>query len=133
MADMGKYETMWGQTISEETIFIMFLTSNHQKTNLVFPIFFQEFFSALAVEKENKLWLVQTAFFSVMDQYINSPIPRFTNSYFFIKQFIYLLFFLHWNHQIFSKSWEGIKMHFTESWKQLYVTQIFVKKIFMDW
>ena len=55
MADMGKYETMWGQTISEETIFIMFLTSNHQTTNLVFPIFFQEFFSALAVEKENKL------------------------------------------------------------------------------
>ena len=45
------------------------LTSNHQTTNLVFPNFFNEFFSTWAVEKENKL-LVQNSFFlSVLDQY----------------------------------------------------------------
>ena len=38
------------------------LTSNHQTTNLVFPNFFNEFFSTWAVEKENKL-LVQNSFF----------------------------------------------------------------------
>ena len=33
------------------------MTSIHQTTNLVFPNFFQEFFSVLAVEKENKLFV----------------------------------------------------------------------------
>jgi hypothetical protein len=36
--------------------------SSHQTTNLVFPNFFNEFFSTWAVEKENKL-LVQNSFF----------------------------------------------------------------------
>jgi hypothetical protein len=33
------------------------VTSNHKTTNLVFPNFFHEFFSALAVEKENELFI----------------------------------------------------------------------------
>ena len=36
---------------------ILFVTSNHQTTNLVFPNFFHEFFSVLAVEKENKFFI----------------------------------------------------------------------------
>ena len=35
---------------------ILFVTSKHQTTNLVFPKFFQEIFSAWADEKENKLF-----------------------------------------------------------------------------
>ena len=35
----------------------MFVTSNHQTTNFVFHNFFHEFFSASAVEKENKLFI----------------------------------------------------------------------------
>ena len=42
----------------------------HQTTNLVFPNFFHLFFSALAVEKENKLFIVpKQVFFSVLDQW----------------------------------------------------------------
>ena len=37
--------------------FILFVTSNHQTTNLVFPNYFQEFFSVWTVEKENKLFI----------------------------------------------------------------------------
>jgi hypothetical protein len=33
------------------------VTSNHKTTNLVFPNFFHEFFSALSVEKENELFI----------------------------------------------------------------------------
>ena len=36
---------------------ILFVTSNHQTTNIVFPNFFPEFFSASAVEEENKLFI----------------------------------------------------------------------------
>ena len=36
---------------------ILFVTSNHQTTNLVFPNFFHEFFSVWAVEKYNKLFI----------------------------------------------------------------------------
>ena len=36
---------------------ILFVTSNHQTTNLVSPNFFHEFFSVWAVEKENKLFI----------------------------------------------------------------------------
>ena len=45
--------------------FIFFVTSNHQTTNFVFPNVFHEFFSVLAVEKENKLFygLKQNFFF----------------------------------------------------------------------
>jgi hypothetical protein len=42
---------------------ILFVTSNHQATNLVFPNFFHEFFSAWAVEKENKL-LIDPEFYT---------------------------------------------------------------------
>ena len=36
---------------------ILFVTSNHQTTNLVFPNFFLEFFSVWGDEKENKLFI----------------------------------------------------------------------------
>ena len=36
---------------------ILFVTSNHQTTNLVFPNYFNKFFSVWAVEKENKLFI----------------------------------------------------------------------------
>jgi hypothetical protein len=35
----------------------LFVTSNHQTTNLVFPNFFNEFFSVWSVEEENKLFI----------------------------------------------------------------------------
>ena len=37
---------------------ILFVTSNHQTTNIVLPKFFYEFFSVCAFEKESKLLLV---------------------------------------------------------------------------
>ena len=37
---------------------ILFVTSIHQTTNHVFPNFFHEFFSVLAVERENKLLFI---------------------------------------------------------------------------
>jgi hypothetical protein len=40
------------------------VTSNHQTTNLDFPNFFHEFFSVLAVEKENKFFQLLKQFFS---------------------------------------------------------------------
>ena len=36
---------------------ILFVTSNHQTSNLDFPNFFLEFFSVIAVETENKLFI----------------------------------------------------------------------------
>ena len=45
-------------------VFILFVTSNHQTTNLVFPNFFHETFSAWAVEKTTTLyWSKQNRFF----------------------------------------------------------------------
>ena len=51
-------------------------------------------------------------FVTSIHQFPNSPIHDF-----FIKIFIYLLFFLDWNDPTFCKSWESIKMHFTVSLK----------------
>ena len=44
-------------------LIILFMTSNHQTTNLVFTNFFHEFFSVLAVKKENKLFIAPKQFF----------------------------------------------------------------------
>ena len=46
-----------------------FVTSNHQTTNLVFPIFFHEIFSVEQLKKITNFLLVQNSFFSVLDQW----------------------------------------------------------------
>ena len=46
-----------------------FVTSNHQTTNLVFPIFFYEIFSVEQLKKITNFLLVQNSFFSVLDQW----------------------------------------------------------------
>ena len=43
----------------------LFVTSNHQTTNLVFPNFFHEFFSVFAVEKITFYWFKTGCFLSV--------------------------------------------------------------------
>ena len=37
-----------------QELYILFVTTNHQTTNLVFSVFFHEFISVWTVEKENK-------------------------------------------------------------------------------
>ena len=39
------------------TWYILFVTLNHQATNLVFPKLFNDFFSVLVAEKENNLFI----------------------------------------------------------------------------
>ena len=46
------------------TIITLFVTAIHKTTNVVFPNFFYEFFSAWAVEKDNKLFIGPKQIFS---------------------------------------------------------------------
>ena len=57
--------------------YILFVTSNHQTTNFVFPNFFHECFSVLAVEKENKLFIGSKQLFSQL--WTNEKIVFFFN------------------------------------------------------
>ena len=45
------------------------MTSIHQTTNFVFPNFFHEFFSVLAVEKENKIFIGPKYVFSKFENW----------------------------------------------------------------
>ena len=62
-----------------------------------------------------------------------TSIHQFTDPLFFIKIFIYLLFFLNRNHPTFSKSFKRGHHNATHSIIKTIITPNFVKKIFINW